>query len=114
MFNVKRWGKKEQGKVLTFTQALISPFLYIRYLSNSDLIYEKHGVARAQGHGCVSCVLYVVYCLTPNSPQPRFGKADHRKKESTDIKSIQLVIESLSVVCVHPWFLLVILGIVHL
>lgn len=63
---------------------------------------------------CVSCFPEVAHCLTPNSLQPRFGKADHRKKGTTDVESIQLAIQSLSVVHIHAWFLLVVLGIAHL
>lgn len=63
---------------------------------------------------CVSCFLEVAHCLTANAPQPRFGKADHRKQGTTDVKSIQLAIQSLSVVRIQAWFLLVVLGSVHL
>lgn len=36
-----------------------------------------------------------MHCLSPNSPQPRFGKAGRRKKGATDAKSIQLAIQNL-------------------
>jgi len=62
---------------------------------------------------CVSCFLEVAHCLTPCSPQPSFEKAGHRKKRTTDVKSIQLAIQNISVVHIHAWFLLVVLGIAH-
>lgn len=52
---------------------------------------------------CVSCFLEEAHCVTSSSPQFRFRKPDHREKGTTDVKSIQVAIQSLSVVHTHAW-----------